>query len=136
MSKIKSNMKKCIIWLSCLTMLLLCGCSKENSNTDKPSDSITWASLVKKHPFMGAFPEFDGDIENCQYRDISGMQTITFFDYKCEESTATKYYSSLAEAGFTNTEGTNIYRKKADGTTYAFTGGYSAGNFALNFSAE
>lgn len=135
------NMKKCILMLSCAMMLLLCGCGKDDpkGKGDEPIiDPLdwTWASLVKEYPFLSAFPEFRGEVENPQYRDLSGLKTVTFFDYKCAESVATTYYSSLAASGFTKSEGSDIYRKKSDKTVYTFTGGYSGGNFALSFSAD
>lgn len=129
-------MKKYILMLSCLAMLLLCGCSKDNSKGGETADPVTWASLVADHPFLSAFPEFRGEIENVQYRDLGGLETVTFFDYNCSESVATTYYSSVASAGFTKSEGSEIYRKKGDKVTYAFSGGYSGGNFALSFSAD
>ena len=132
-------MKKFIFMLSCAAMLILGGCSKDNSKGDEPIDPVvrTWASLVKAYPFLGEFPEFKGEIENCQYRETgSSLKTVTFFDYTCSESVATTYYSSLAASGFTKSEGSEIYRKKKDGTTYIFTGSHSGGNFALSFSAD
>lgn len=133
------NMKKCIFILSCAVALLLCGCGKDNSKGDEPviEPAVwTWASLVKEYPFLSAFPEFRGSIDNAQYRDLGGLKTVTFFDYNCAESVATTYYSSLAASGFTKSEGSDIYRKKSDKTLYTFTGGYSGGNFALSFSAD
>ena len=133
------NMKKCILMLSCAVALLLCGCGKDDNKGDEPViDPVewTWTSLVKEYPFLSGFPEFHGDVENPQYRDLSGLKTVTFFDYKCSESVATTYYTSLSTAGFSNNEGTTTYRKKSGNTSYTFTGGYSGGNFALSFSAE
>lgn len=129
-------MKKCIILLSCLAMLLLCGCSKEKTNVSEMNGAKNWASLVEDYPFLSAFPEFRGDIENAQYHEFGSLKSVVFFDYNCEESVATTYYASLADSGFTKSEGGDIYRKKTDDTVYIFTGGYSAGNFALSFSAD
>lgn len=132
-------MKKFILMFSCAAMLFLCGCGKEsseNGGTEPDSKTWTWASLVKEHPFLSAFPEFKGDIENVQYRDLGGLETVTFFDYKCAESVSETYYSSLSSSGFAFNEGSTIYRKKNGNTTYSFSGGYSGGNFALSFSAD
>lgn len=133
-------MKKFIFMLCCTAMLFLGGCGKDNSKGDEPvidPTEWTWASLVKAYPFLSAFPEFKGDIENCQYREIgSTLKTVTFFDHNCSESVATTYYSSLSASGFTKSDGSDIYRKKKDNTTYIFTGSHSGGNFALSFSAD
>lgn len=132
-------MKKCILILSFIALLLIGGCGKDNSKDNPticPEPDWTWARLVEAHPFLSAFPEFNGKISNVQYKDLGGLETVTFFDYSCEESVATTYYSALATAGFTSSEGSTIYRKKKDKTTYTFSGGYSGGNFALSFSAD
>ena len=131
-------MKKCILMLSCAVMLLVCGCAKDESKDGNVIDPVvwTWKSLVTEHPFLAGFPEFQGDVENPVYRDLSGLETVAFFDYGCSEPVATTYYSSLAASGFTKSEGSEIYRKKSDGMSYTFSGSYSGGNFALSFSAE
>lgn len=132
-------MKKFLLILSFAVTLLLGGCLKDDSKDDEPvicPAEWTWKALVEKYPFLSAFPEFHGGVNNPQYRDLSGLKTVTFFDYKCSESVATTYYSSLAASGFTSNEGSTIYRKKNGNTEYTFTGGYSGGNFALSFSAE
>ena len=133
-------MKKYIFALICAAMALVCSCDKENSGNEPvicPTDKITWASLVKSCPFLEGFPVFDGDVENWQYKELgSDMKTLTFFDYECAESVATTYYSKFIPAGFTKSEGSEIYRKTVDKTEYTFTGGWSGGNFALSFSVD
>lgn len=121
--------------------MLLCSCGKDNAKGDGTEICIypqnwTWSSLVKAYPFLSAFPEFHGDVENPQYRDLSGLETVTFFDYKCDESVATTYYATLASSGFAHNDDSTIYRKRDNGMLYTFTGGYSGGNFALSFSAD
>ncbi len=64
------------------------------------------------------------------------MKTVTFFDYKCEESVSTLYYAKFVPAGFSKSEGAQIYRKTVGNTAYTFSGGYSGGSFALSFSAQ
>lgn len=135
--KMIHTMKKFIFALLCAAAVLVCGCNKENSgNGDNPGDKVTWASLVKEYPFLSNFPTFDGEIENCQYRELSGMETVMFFDYKCEESVSTTYYAKFGPAGFTKSESSHIYRKTVGDMVYAFTGAFSGGNFALSFSAD
>lgn len=133
-------MKKYIFALICAAMALVCSCDKENSGNEPvicPTDKITWASLVEAYPFLEGFPVFDGDVENWQYKELgSDMKTLTFFDFECAESVATTYYAKFIPAGFTKSEGSEIYRKTVDKTEYTFTGGWSGGNFALSFSVD
>ena len=133
-------MKKFIIPFIFAAMTLVCGCGKEGSGNEQvicPEDTITWAALIKEYPFLDGFPVFDGDVENWQYKELgSDMKTVTFFDYKCEESVATTYYAKFVPAGFTKSDGSEIYRKTVGETIYVFTGGYSGGNFALSFSVD
>ena len=87
--------------------------------------------------FLRGFPVFEGEVENWQYKELgSDMKTVTFFDYKCEESVAKTYYAKFIPEGFTKSDGSEIYRKTVDKTIYTFSGSYSGGNFALSFSVE
>ena len=133
-------MKKIIYALISATIMLVCGCGKEGSGNEQvisPEDTITWAALIKEYPFLDGFPVFDGDVENWQYKELgSDMKTVTFFDYKCEESVAKTYYAKFVPAGFTKSDGSEIYRKTVGETIYVFTGSYSGGNFALSFSVD
>ena len=120
----------------------VCGCGKENGDDQNhvicPTDKVTWAALVEEYSFLEGFPVFDGEVENFQYKELMGMKTVTFFDYKCEESVATTYYAKFVTAGFTKSEGSEIYRKTVGELVYIFTGSYSAkdNNFALSFSVD
>ena len=92
-------MKKYIFALICAAMTLVCGCSKDNGSDNEPVidpvETISWDKLVKAYPFLKGFPVFDGEVENWQYKELgSDMKTVTFFDYKCEESVAKTYYAS------------------------------------------
>lgn len=121
--------------------MLVCGCSKENGGDQNhvtcPAVKVTWAALVKEYSFLENFPVFDGEVENFKYAEPLGMKTVTFFDYGCEESVATTYYAKFAPAGFTKSgEGSQIYRKTIGEFIYTFSGGYSAGSFALSFSVD
>ena len=138
--KILNFMKKNIFVLISATIMLVCGCGKEGSGNEQvisPEDTITWAALIKEYPFLNGFPVFDGEVENWQYKELgSDMKTMTFFDYKCKESVATTYYAKFVPAGFTKSDGSEIYRKTVGETIYVFTGSYSGGNFALSFSVD
>ena len=138
--KIINSMKKIIFALISATIMLVCGCGKDDSGNEPvicPTDTITWSSLVKAYPFLDGFPVFDGEVENWQYKELGrDMKTVTFFDYKCEESVATTYYAKFVPAGFSKSEGSEIYRKTVGETIYVFTGSYSGGNFALSFSVD
>ncbi len=129
------DMKKRVLVLFCAVIALVCSCSKKDVN-DVPDDKASWTTLVKEYAFLDGFPVFDGEVENCQYREIAGMETVTFFDYDCAESVPTTYYAKFAPAGFTKSEGSQIYRKTVGDKVYTFTGGYSAKNFALSFSVD
>ena len=138
--KIINSMKKIIFALISATIMLVCGCGKDDSGNEPvicPTDTITWSSLVKAYPFLDGFPVFDGEVENWQYKELGrDMKTVTFFDYKCEESVAKTYYAKFVPAGFTKSDGSEIYRKTVGETIYVFTGSYSGGNFALSFSVD
>ena len=138
--KILNFMKKNIFVLISATIMLVCGCGKENSGNEpviSPEDTKTWAALIKEYPFLNGFPVFDGEVENWQYKELgSDMKTMTFFDYKCKESVATTYYAKFVPAGFTKSDGSEIYRRTVGETIYVFTGSYSGGNFALSFSVD
>lgn len=138
--KILNFMKKNIFMLISATIMLVCGCGKDDSGNESvtdPKDTITWAALIKEYPFLNDFPVFDGEVENWQYKELgSDMKTMTFFDYKCKESVATTYYAKFVPAGFTKSDGSEIYRRTVGETIYVFTGSYSGGNFALSFSVD
>lgn len=130
-------MKKYIFALVCAAMMLVCGCGKEESgNKIDPVEKVTWATVVKEYPFMDGFPVFDGEVENCQYKELGSMKTLTFFDYKCDKSVSTTYYAKFIPAGFTKSEGSEIYRKTVDKKNYIFSGSYGGGSFGLSFSVD
>ena len=118
-------------------MMLVCGCGKEgNKPTIDPVEKVTWAAVVKAYPFLDGFPVFDGEVENCQYKEIGSMKTLTFFDYECDKSVSTTYYAKFIPAGFTKSEGSEIYRKTVDKKSYIFSGSYGGGSFGLSFSVD
>lgn len=129
-------MKKYIFALVC-AMMLVCGCGKEGSgNKSTIEEKSTWATVVKEYPFMDGFPVFDGEVENCQYKELGSMKTLTFFDYKCDKSVSTTYYAKFIPAGFTKSEGSEIYRKTVGKKNYIFSGSYGGGSFGLSFSVD
>ena len=130
-------MKKLLLFI-CAAMMIF-GCGKEKSGNKPPIDpveKVTWATVVKAYPFLEGFPVFDGEVENCQYKELGSMKTLTFFDYKCDKSVSTTYYAKFIPAGFTKSEGSEIYRKTVDNKNYIFTGSYGGGNFGLSFSVD
>lgn len=131
-------MKKIKIAFLCVlsAMFILAGCTKDNKNGGNQSDKMTWTALVKTYPFLSKFPTFDGDIENVVHTNYSGLESVAFFDYKCDKSVADTYLKKFASTDFVKTEGVDIYKKEIDGKTYIFTGSYAAGNFGLNFSLD
>lgn len=118
-------------------MMLVCGCGKEgNKSTIGPVEKATWATILESYPFLEGFPVFDGEVENCQYKELGSMKTLTFFDYKCDKSVSTTYYAKFIPAGFTKSEGSEIYRKTVDKKNYIFSGSYGGGSFGLSFSVD
>ena len=114
-------------------------CGKEESGNNTvidPVEKVTWATVVKAYPFLEGFPVFDGEVENYQYKELGSMKTLTFFDYKCDKSVSTTYYAKFIPAGFTKSEGSEIYRKTVDKKSYIFSGSYGGGNFGLSVSVD
>lgn len=119
--------------------MMIFSCGKEESGNKTvidPVEKVTWAIVVKEYPFLEGFPVFDGEVENYQYKELGSMKTLTFFDYKCDKSVSTTYYAKFIPAGFTKSEGSEIYRKTVDKKNYIFTGSYGGGNFGLSFSVD
>ena len=130
-------MKKLLLFI-CAAMMIF-GCGKEKLGNKPPIDpveKVTWATVVKAYPFLEGFPVFDGEVENCQYKELGSMKALTFFDYKCDKSVSTTYYAKFIPAGFTKTEGSEIYRKTLDKKNYIFSGSYGGGSFGLSFSVD
>lgn len=128
-------MQKILFGFLGFVAIIFYGCKNPAVDVDNPLEKVTWEQLVKEHPFMEGFPKFDGDIEGYVYKETMGLESVVFFDYKCDESVATMYYDKLLKAGFT-TEGYDMYKKRTDIYNYDFIGGYAAGNFALSFNCE
>ena len=119
--------------------MMIFSCGKEESGNKTvidPVEKVTWPTVVKAYPFLEGFPVFDGEVENCQYKELGSMKALTFFDYKCDKSVSTTYYAKFIPAGFTKTEGAEIYRKTADKKNYIFSGSYGGGSFGLSFSVD
>lgn len=120
--------------------MMIFSCGKEESGNKTVIDPVgkkeTWVTILKMYPFLDGFPVFDGEVENWQYKELGSMKTLTFFDYKCDKSVSTTYYAKFIPAGFTKSEGSEMYRKTADKKNYIFTGSYGGGSFALSFSVD
>ncbi len=119
--------------------MIFLSCGKEESGKKTvidPTEKATWATIVKAYPFLDGFPIFDGEVENYQYKELGSMKTLTFFDYKCDKSVSTTYYAKFTPAGFTKSEGSEIYRKTINKTEYIFSGSYGGGSFGLSFSVD
>lgn len=131
-------MKKLLLFICAAMMIFSCGKEESGNKTviDPVAKKETWATIVKTYPFLDGFPVFDGEVENLQYKELGSMKTLTFFDYDCDKSVSTTYYAKFIPAGFTKSEGSEIYRKTADKKNYIFTGSYGGGNFGLSFSVD
>ena len=130
-------MKQLLLFICAAMMIFSCGKEESGNKTViDPVEKVTWPTVVKAYPFLEGFPVFDGEVENWQYKELGSMKTLTFFDYKCDKSVSTTYYSNFIPAGFTKSEGSEIYRKTVDKKNYIFTGSYGGGSFGLSFSVD
>ena len=131
-------MKKLLLFICAAMMIFSCGKEESGNKTviDPVAKKETWAKILKMYPFLDGFPVFDGEVENWQYKELGSMKTLTFFDYDCDKSVSTTYYSKFIPAGFTKSEGSEIYRKTADKKSYIFSGSYGGGSFGLSFSVD
>ena len=130
-------MKQLLLFICAAMMIFSCGKEESGNKTViDPVEKVTWPTVVKAYPFLEGFPVFDGEVENWQYKEIGSMKTLTFFDYKCDKSVSTTYYSNFIPAGFTKSEGSEIYRKTVDKKNYIFSGSYGGGSFGLSFSVD
>lgn len=131
-------MKKLLLFICAAMMIFSCGKEESGNKTviDPVAKKETWATIVKTYPFLDGFPVFDGEVENWQYKELGSMKTLTFFDYKCDKSVSTTYYAKFIPAGFTKSEGSEIYRKTVDKKNYIFSGSYGGGSFGLSFSVD
>ena len=130
-------MKQLLLFICAAMMIFSCGKEESGNKTViDPVEKVTWPTVVKAYPFLEGFPVFDGEVENWQYKELGSMKTLTFFDYKYDKSVSTTYYSNFIPAGFTKSEGSEIYRKTVDKKNYIFSGSYGGGSFGLSFSVD
>ena len=130
-------MKKLLLFICAVMMIFSCGKEESGNKTViDPVEKVTWATILEAYPFLEGFPVFDGEVENCQYKELGSMKTLTFFDYKCDKSVSTTYYAKFIPASFTKSEGSEIYRKTVDKKNYIFSGSYGGGSFGLSFSVD
>ena len=130
-------MKQLLLFICAAMMIFSCGKEESGNKTViDPVEKVTWLTVVKAYPFLEGFPVFDGEVETWQYKEIGSMKTLTFFDYKCDKSVSTTYYAKFIPAGFTKSEGAEIYRKTVDKKNYIFSGSYGGGSFGLSFSVD
>ena len=130
-------MKQLLLFICAAMMIFSCGKEESGNKTViDPVEKVTWPTVVKAYPFLEGFPVFDGEVENWQYKELGSMKTLTFFDYKGDKSVSTTYYSNFIPAGFTKSEGSEIYRKTVDKKNYIFSGSYGGGSFGLSFSVD
>ena len=61
--------------------MMIFSCGKEESGNKTVIDPVakkeTWAKILKMYPFLDGFPVFDGEVENCQYKELGSMKTLT-----------------------------------------------------------
>lgn len=138
------TMKKMMMWVcAALVAVALTGCNKDDDGEEKDDDtqveSTTWADLAKKYPFLADFPSYDKEIDMNTHNTTMGMESVAFFDYKCDQIEFSTYSKKLEDAGFTGgpvMEGqlSSTYRKKTDSAELTATLAYATGNLAVTLS--
>ena len=110
-------MKRITLALLCAlsALFIFAGCGKDNKDDQHPLGNKTWTELVKEYSFLSEFPAFDGEIENVVHNNTMGLESVAFFDYKCDQSVADNYLKKFASTDFHNSEYADIYKKKKDG---------------------
>ena len=131
-------MKKLLLFICAAMMVFSCGKEESGNKTviDPVAKKATWNTILGMYPFLDGFPVFDGEVENWQYKELGSMKTLAFFDYDCDKSVSTTYYAKFIPAGFTKSEGSEIYRKTVDKKNYIFSGSYGGSSFGLSFSVD
>ncbi len=97
-----------------------------------------WADVEKQYPMLQDFPAYEYEMENVQYSNISGLESVTYFDYKCEKSCYDNYKKAIESSKFTgNDYGPSAkYSLKKDGVTLGITMSYSGSSFSCQYSKD
>lgn len=139
------GMRKMMMWVCALLVgVALTGCSKDDNGGDDGQDdtevkTTKWADLAKKYPFLNDFPSYDKEIDMNTHNTTMGMESVAFFDYKCDKAEFATYSKKLEDAGFEGgpvMEGqlSSSYRKKTDKAELIVTMAYATGNLAVTLS--
>ena len=124
-------MRKMMMWVCALLVgVALTGCSKDDNGG---------ADLSKKYPFLNDFPSYDKEIDMNTHNTTMGMESVAFYDYKCDKAEFATYSKKLEDAGFEGgpvAEGqlSSSYRKKTDKAELIVTMAYATGNLAVTLS--
>ena len=71
-------MKKLLLFICAAMMIFSCGKEESGNKTViDPVEKVTWLTVVKAYPFLEGFPVFDGEVENCQYKELGSMKALT-----------------------------------------------------------
>ena len=72
-------MKKLLLFICAAMMIFSCGKEESGNKTviDPVAKKETWAKILKMYPFLDGFPVFDGEVENCQYKELGSMKALT-----------------------------------------------------------
>lgn len=124
----------------CLCTLTMMACHSKTGGTDVDNVNKVqkWADVVKTYPMLLDFPAYEYEMENVQYSNSHGLESVTYFDYKCEKSCYDNYVKTIQSSNFAgNDYGTNAnYSLEKDGATLRITMSYSGGSFTCQYSKE
>ena len=125
----------------CLCILAMAACNSTTGGTDvdNVNKAQKWAEVLKQHPMLSDFPAYDYELENVQYSNSHGLEQVSYFDYKCDQSCYDTYKKKIESTSFTviGDYGTSAsYRQEKDGASLLITMSYSGGNFTCQYTKE
>ncbi len=134
----KKVIKQCLTLCLCALAMAACNSKTGGTDVDNVNKAQKWAAVVKQYPMLSDFPAYEYEMENVQYSNIQGLESVTFFDYKCEKSCYDNYVKTIESSEFTgNDYGTNAnYSLDKDGATLRITMSYSGGSFSCQYSKD
>lgn len=133
----KKAIKNCLVL--CLCALAMVACKSGGTDVENVNKVQKWAAVEKTYPMLQDFPAYEYEMENVQYSNEHGLESVTFFDYKCEKSCYETYKKKVEGTSFTviGDYGDNAsYRQEKDGATLMITMSYSGGSFTCHYSKD
>lgn len=133
----KKAIKTCLALCLCALTMMACNGKTGGTDVDNVNKVQKWADVVKTYPMLQDFPAYEYELENVQYSNISGLEQVTYFDYKCEKSCYETYKKKVESTAFTiigDYGDSASYRQEKDGATLMITMSYSGGSFTCQYS--